>query len=143
VVTSREDKLRWSLLVMLLTTYLIHEAYSLFPDPVDPDLVFRPFILNPDQEVSLQYFVFAACEYLIWVIVFAVIHMLFVEARDVTIWFIVFQSLEVIEYFLTYNEAMIHIPLPGEDLGINITNIKIVVMFILVTKKYFTWNLGK
>lgn len=126
--------------MFLLTTYLIHEAYSLFPED---DSVYTPFIFNPTQEVSFQYFVFGACEYLIWVVVFAVIHVLFVEARDVTLWFLIFQSLEVVEYFLTYNEAMIHLPVPGEDIGINITNIKIVVMFILVTKKYFTWNPGK
>lgn len=122
----------------------MHEAYILFPDG---DRMIKPFLLNPEQEVSFHYFVFAAGEYLIWVMVFVVIHELFEQARDITSWFVIFQSLEVVEYFLTYNEAIIHIPVPreifGEYIGINITNIKTVVMFALIVKKYFTWNSGK
>jgi hypothetical protein len=58
-------------------------------------------------------------------------------------WFLIFQVFELIEYFLTYNKPLYFVPVPGEDIGINITNIKIVVMFVLIIKKYFTWNPGK
>jgi hypothetical protein len=127
------------LLVALYTTYLIHEAWTL---PIFTDRMVQPFLFV-DQVVSQQYFIFGASEYLIWVIWAAVVHVLFVEARDVTKWFLIFQSLEVVEYFLTYNEPLLFIPIPGDRIGINITNIKIVVMFILVFKKCFLWNRGK
>jgi hypothetical protein len=110
--------------------------------PIFTDRMVQPFLFV-DQVVSQQYFIFGASEYLIWVIWAAVVHVLFVEARDVTKWFLIFQSLVVVEYFLTYNEPLLFIPIPGDRIGINITNIKIVVMFILVFKKCFLWNRGK
>jgi hypothetical protein len=130
---------RWWLLVALITTYLIHELWTLFPEGTE---LISPFPFS-DQQVTRQYFVFGASEYIIWVVWASVVHILFVEARDVTRWFVIFQSLEVVEYFLTYNEPLYFMPVPGEDIGINITNIKIVTMFVLVVNKFFTWNLGK
>jgi hypothetical protein len=135
------SKWKWLLLLALYTTYPIHEVWTLKMFSVDK--MVTPYIFLPNQQVSEAYFVFGACEYLIWVVWAAVVHVLFVEARSVTIWFLIFQSLEVVEYFLTYNEPLYFIPVPGEDIGINITNIKIVVMFPLVVKKFFTWNRGK
>lgn len=130
---------RFWLLVALLTTYLIHEAWTLWPESTD---LISPYLFS-DQQVTRQYFVFGASEYFIWVVWALVVHALFTEARDVTKWFVIFQTLEFFEYFLTYNEPLYFIPIPGEDIGINITNIKIVVMFALVVKKFFTWNRGK
>jgi hypothetical protein len=135
------SKWKWLLLLVLYTTYPIHEVWTLKMFSVDK--MVTPYIFLPNQQVSEAYFVFGACEYLIWVVWAAVVHVLFVEARSVTIWFLIFQSLEVVEYFLTYNEPLYFIPVPGEDMGINITNIKIVVMFPLVVKKFFTWNRGR
>jgi hypothetical protein len=135
------SKWKWLLLLVLYTTYPIHEVWTLKMFSVDK--MVTPYIFLPNQQVSEAYFVFGACEYLIWVVWAAVVHVLFVEARSVTIWFLIFQSLEVVEYFLTYNEPLYFIPVPGEDIGINITNIKIVVMFPLVVKKFFTWNRGR
>lgn len=135
------SRLRIWLIVGLYTTYLIHEAWTL--KIFSPDKMITPYLFLPTQTVSEAYFVFGACEYLIWVVWAAVVHILFVEARDITKWFLIFQSLEVVEYFLTYNEPLYFIPVPGEDIGINITNIKLVVMFVLVVKKIFTWNRGR
>ena len=90
----------------------------------------------------MQYFVFGASEYAIWLILMAVIYHLFTAAREFMIWFVIFQALELLEYFISYNEPWGFIPLPGKDLGINITNIKMVVMFVVVTK-HILWNPGK
>ena len=73
----------------------------------------------------------------------AIIYAMYPEARDVMIWFVAFQFLELIEYILTYNKAIYRLSILGLNIGINITNIKAVVMFILVTKKVLTWNHGR
>lgn len=130
---------RWWLLAAMYLTYLIHEVWTLFPGQQG---MLQPFPFS-DQEVSLQYYIFGASEYLIWVIWAAVVHALFTDAREVTKWFLIFQIAEFFEYFLTYNEALFFVPNPIIKVGINITTIKIVTMFLLVTKKAFQWKLGK
>lgn len=130
---------RW-LLVILFATYLIHEAWTLFPDS---SAVFKMFPFS-DQVISKQYYVFLVSQYVIWIIVFGVIYVLIEEGlRDVVKWFLVFQCLELIEFFLTYNEPLLRVKIINIPVGINITNIKVVVMFVLVTSKVITWNPGK
>lgn len=129
---------KW-LLFVVFSTYLIHEAWTL--PFFNSTAVIQPFVLS-NQEVTMQYFVFGASEYAIWLILMAVIYHLFTAAREVMIWFVIFQALELLEYFISYNEPWGFIPLPGKDLGINITNIKMVVMFVVVTK-HILWNPGK
>jgi hypothetical protein len=139
-----------SLLVLVFMTYLIHDAWTLLSD----NSMLAPFPFS-DQEITRTSYWFAACGYLIWVILFYVIYELFTGYRDVMKWFLAFQILEFFEYFLTYNEPLVFLPNPInpvanlfsrepvtlEAIGINITSIKIVTMFFVVLRKL--WISGK
>lgn len=130
---------RW-LIVVIFVTYLIHEVWVLIPAS---DAVFKFFPFS-DQAVSAQYYVFMSCKYLILVLFMVVIYQLYEEERQIMRWFVAFQVLEFFEYHLTYNEPVFHINILNFPVGINITNIKVVVMFVLVSSKIIReWNLGK
>lgn len=130
---------KW-LLVVLFATYLLHELWTLWPKS---ETEYAAFPLKPDILITRQTYIHMLCKYAIWVIMMAIIYAMYPEARDVMIWFVAFQFLELIEYILTYNKAIYRLSILGLNIGINITNIKAVVMFILVTKKVLTWNHGR
>jgi hypothetical protein len=121
---------RW-LLVALYLTYLLHEAWTLLPNSF---VLYKPFPFS-EQEISMQSYIFGACQYGIWIICMVIIWELFEGYQDIMVWFVGFQVLEFFEYFLTYNEPLFFIPNPIIKVGINITTIKIVTMFLLVLKK--------
>lgn len=125
------------ILVLIFLTYLLHEAWTLLPDSTR---LYTPFPYS-DQEISLASYIYMASGYAIWLILMVVIYQLFEGYEDVMKWFVIFQIIEFCEYFLTYNEPVFFLPTPISPVGINITSIKIVAMFLLVLKKL--WNLGK
>jgi hypothetical protein len=124
------------LTLVLFATYLIREVWQFFPAS-EAEYYMFPF---SEQAISKQYYVYLVCQYFNWVLVFLVIYLLFDEARDLMIWFLAFQVLELIEFFLTYNEARFHIRLLNYPVGINITNIRAITMSILVPLKLYRWT---
>jgi hypothetical protein len=130
------------ILIWLYLTWILHESYLLVPHS---EIEYQPFPFS-EQWLTKQSYVFLACKYAIALILVAIIHSLMVEYRHITIWFVWFQFLELGEYFLTYNRELFSqqiIASPIEfSVGINITNIKIAVMFIIIAKELI-WNRGK
>lgn len=132
---------KW-IVVILWLTWLMHEVYIFVPKS---DEVYQPYPFS-DQWVSKQYFVFGACNYAIALILVAIIRFLLLpEARKIMTLFVWFQFLELIEYFLTYNREFFKTEFMTEPIeltvGLNITSIKIVTMFLLIGKEL--WTSGK
>lgn len=59
------------------------------------------------------------------------------EYRQVMLMFLYFQFLELIEYFLTYNEAWFYIFVGESRLPVNLTFVKCAVMSVVVIQKLF------
>lgn len=136
---SKEAK--W-IIVILYFTWLLHEFYLWVPKS---DVLYSLYPFS-DQKVTKQYYVFGACGYAISLILVAIIRKLLPEGRKIMTLFVVFQFLELIEYFITYNREFFSTQIltsPVEiSVGINITNIKIVVLFIIIAKE-FLWTNGR
>jgi hypothetical protein len=131
---------KW-ILVILFATYLLHEAFTLFPQS---EVEYRLFPFNQEQLITVRFWVYLACKYAVLTILMAIIYQLSDSHKDILKMFVVFQFLELIEYFLTYNKSLFHIPVLTLKVGINITNIKVVTMFVLVSTKIITtWKPGK
>jgi hypothetical protein len=115
------------------------------------EIIVQPYLFS-QQKVSREYYVFGASKYAISLILVGLIHHMFKllgtdhrafeKGRKIMVLFVWFQFFELIEYFLTYNEALFFIQNPIYPVGINITNIKIVVMFIILAKE-IAWKPGK
>jgi hypothetical protein len=135
------NRAKWIVIILYLT-WLLHESYLLVPKS---DEVYQPYPYS-EQWVSKQYYVFGACGYAISLILVAIIRELLPEARKIMTLFVAFQFLELIEYFLTYNREFFSTQIltsPVElSLGINITNIKVGVMFVVLSKE-FLWTSGR
>lgn len=132
---------KWVVVILYLTWWL-HEAYLLVPKS---EVLYQPFPFS-EQQVSRQYYVFGACNYAIALILVAIIRFLLLpEARKIMTVFVWFQFLELIEYFLTYNREFFKTEFMTEPIeltvGLNITSIKIVTMFLLIGEEL--WKHGR
>ena len=55
------------------------------------------------------------------------------------VWFVL-NCLEFIEYFLTYNKAVVFVHWNGNEIGVNMTNIKYLVLTFLTMFKIIKWK---
>lgn len=141
------------ILGVLYAIYLIHEVYIWFPSADSLPSATTEQLINAgwiapfpfsSQLVSVQYYIFMSCKYLIWVLFMLIIYALLPEERQVMKMFLAFQVLEFFEYHLTYNEPLSQLYILNYPVGINITTIKVVVMFVPVSTKIIaSWNPGK
>jgi hypothetical protein len=124
------------LIALILSTLFIKELWTLFP--ADPTEI-NPFPFS-DQPITKQTYIWFICYYAIQLIVVHTWYMKFPEWRLVFgVWFI-FQAMEFVEYFLTYNESKIWFLIDRHQININVINAKYITIFTLTLRK-FLWKM--
>lgn len=116
------------LLIILFSIYFIKEAWTLLPYD---NTEYKLYWLS-DMAVTKEYYWGTACTYLVWCVLIYIIHQLWESCRDIVKWFLIFQILEFIEYFITYNDPAV--------LGFSVMYVKCVTMFAMIT--YKIWKIS-
>lgn len=120
----------------MFSTLFINELWTLTPFSYTTYQLF-PFV---DTAITKRAYYALACHYAVMVVILMVLYYKFDKLRVVFgVWFIL-NALEFIEYFLTYNKAVFFVHIGSHEVGINMTNIKYLVLSFLTIFKIITWS---
>lgn len=113
--------------VLIVSSLFLKELWTLFPD----SLVTYKMFPYSDTMITKQTYIWFLCYYGIWLIIVHSWYYKFPDYRTLFgVWFL-FQAVEVIEFYFTYNEALYYLHYKQHEIGVNVTNIKYVVLIIL------------
>jgi len=120
--------------LLLVSTLFLDKLWKLWPDST---VVFKKFPYS-DTLITNQTYVWMI---FLNVILLIYIHSWYYKFDEYRVifgaWFCL-QFLQLIEFFLTYNEALAHIEVSGFLIGINVMNIKYAVIFSLTLHKLWS-----
>lgn len=115
------------MVVLIVSTLLLRELWTLFPDST---VAYKMFPYS-DTMITKQTYIWFLCYYGIWLII---IHSWYFKFSDYRllfgVWFLL-QVAEVIEFYFTYNEALYYLHFRQHKIGVNVTNIKYVILIFL------------
>lgn len=106
-----------------MTTLFINELWTLEPYSTETYKMF-PFT---DTLISKRAYYALACHYAVQVVTLMVLYAKFDSYRFLFGTWAVLNALEFVEYFFTYNKSIFFL----YDFGVNMTNIKFLVLIIL------------
>ena len=116
-------------IVLIFAALVTRELWILLPDISG---TFDPF---PFAEVQITWdtYIYFACFYVsMMILAYAFLHLMTSYQTILTVWFFL-QTIELIDYFLTYNTAWFHIG----PLGVSITLVKFVALAFIII---YTWT---
>jgi hypothetical protein len=134
--------------ILLFLPYVIKELWTVFPESacvgpctMDCSHYGRPFIFS-DQGISKQTYVSYACIYWVFFMFQYLIYLVWNDGRFLMKWYCIFAVLEIIEYFLTYNEPICRISTPffSEGIPFHLGAVRYTVMFILTIIQITRWS---
>lgn len=115
------------LVLCMVSTLFVNELWTLEPYSTTTYQMF-PYA---ETWISKRAYYALACHYAVMVIILMVLYTKFETYRVLFgVWFIL-NALEFVEYFLTYNKALYYLHYKQHQVGVNMTNIKYVVLIIL------------
>lgn len=121
-----ETNKRWLFMVLFILAYVVRELWRFFPVR---EALINPFPFYPDQQISLQSYIWIGCLYAMQLIFVSVIlsltnHVFF----KVAFWL---AALEFVEYFLIYNEGVITV----WDIDFNVTLVRFFILSLLIIRE--------
>ena len=137
-------KARFWVPLFLFLSLVIHELWTVINLlQLRKLVIIQPFPFSSEQ-ITRERYIFDACGYLIFAILTGVIDYWATWGKFYFRVLFIFAVAEFFEYFLIYNEPWFMIEVRDfMPIAFHITNIRFVVMFVLLLKLYYQqWNLG-
>jgi hypothetical protein len=115
------------MVLLIVSTLFLKELWTLFPYDTETYKLF-PY---SETMMTKQTYIWFLCYYGIWLIILHSWYYKFVDYRIIFgVWFL-FQIAEFVEFYFTYNEALYYLHFRQHKIGVNVTNIKYVVLIFL------------